>query len=76
MEGFKASGAVGCTVNSRTELLADPQVLHNGSIATVDQGAIGPVRVARHPARFSATPARPPGPAPALAPAPAKPANG
>jgi crotonobetainyl-CoA:carnitine CoA-transferase CaiB-like acyl-CoA transferase len=66
MEGFKAAGAVGCTVNSRTELLADPQVRHNGSIVTVDQGDIGPVRVARHPARFSATPARPPAPAPAL----------
>lgn len=66
MEGFKAAGAVGCTVNSRTELLADPQVLHNGSIVTVDQGDVGPVRVARHPARFSATPARPPGPAQAL----------
>ena len=67
MEGFKAAGAVGCTVNSRTELLADPQVQHNQSIVTVDHGDIGPVRVARHPARFSATPARPPGPAPSLA---------
>lgn len=70
MEGFKAAGAVGCTVNSRTELLEDPQILHNGSIVTVDQGAHGPVRVARHPARFSATPARHPGPAPTLSPAP------
>lgn len=66
MEGFTAAGAVGCTVNSCSELLADPQVLHNGSIVTVDQGDLGPVRVARHPARFSATPARGPTPAPAL----------
>lgn len=66
MAGFKAAGAVGCTVNSRAELLADPQVLHNGAIVTVDQGAAGPVRVARHPARFSRTPAvASPGPAPA-----------
>ncbi len=67
MQGFKAQGAVGCTVNSREEVLADPQVQHNGSILTVDQGALGPVRVARHPARFSGTPANDaPGPAPEL----------
>lgn len=67
MEGFKASGAVGCTVNSRTELLVDPQVAHNGAIITVDQDDAGPVRVARHPARFSKTPAvASPGPAPRL----------
>ena len=57
MEGFKATGAVGCTVNSREEVLQDPQIRHNGSIITVDHGALGPVRVARHPIRFSATPA-------------------
>ncbi len=67
MDGFKATGAVGCTVNSREEVLTDPQVLHNGSIVTVDQGSLGHVRVARHPVRFSATPANDaPGPAPAL----------
>jgi crotonobetainyl-CoA:carnitine CoA-transferase CaiB-like acyl-CoA transferase len=70
MDGFKAAGAVGCTVNSRTELLTDPQVLHNGAVITVDQGAAGPVRVARHPARFSRTPAvESPGPAPHSSPA-------
>jgi len=69
MEGFKAAGAVGCTVNSRNELLDDPQVAHNGAIITVDHGEAGPVRIARHPARFSKTPANPaPGPAPILKP--------
>lgn len=70
MAGFTAAGAVGCVVNSREAVPADPQVRHNACLATVDQGAHGPVRVARHPARFSATPARPPGPAPTLSPAP------
>ncbi len=66
MAGFMAAGAVGCTVNSREELLNDPQVANNGCILTVDHGAIGPVRVARHPVRFSVTPADDaPGPAPA-----------
>lgn len=67
MAGFTAAGAVGCVVNSREALAHDPQVLHNQCLVTVDQGADGPVRVARHPARFSATPAPPPRPAPALA---------
>lgn len=66
MAGFTTAGAVGCVVNSRQGVIADPQVVHNQCLATVDQGADGPVRVARHPIRFSATPARPPGPAPTL----------
>jgi crotonobetainyl-CoA:carnitine CoA-transferase CaiB-like acyl-CoA transferase len=71
MAGFIAAGAVGCRVNSRSELLEDPQVAHNGTIVTLDQGALGPVRAARHPARFSRTPVCDrPGPAPSLAPPP------
>ncbi|QMW21508.1 CaiB/BaiF CoA transferase family protein [Sandaracinobacteroides saxicola] len=66
MAGFVAAGAVGCTANSRAEVLADPQVRHNELIVEVDQGAHGPVRVVRHAARFSATPARSPTPAPLL----------
>jgi crotonobetainyl-CoA:carnitine CoA-transferase CaiB-like acyl-CoA transferase len=66
MAGFIRAGAVGCRVNDRADLLADPQVRHNGSVVEVDHGALGPVRVARHPIRFSATPAvERPGPAPA-----------
>jgi crotonobetainyl-CoA:carnitine CoA-transferase CaiB-like acyl-CoA transferase len=69
MAGFIAAGAVGGRVNSRDELLADPQVAHNGCVTTVDHGALGPVRVARHPARFSGTPVDPAArPAPELAP--------
>jgi crotonobetainyl-CoA:carnitine CoA-transferase CaiB-like acyl-CoA transferase len=69
MAGFTAAGAVGCRVNSRAEVLDDPQVRHNRLIVEVDQGAIGPVRVARHPIRFSETPAvEQPGPAPSLPP--------
>lgn len=71
MQGFIAAGAVGCRVNSRAEVLEDPQVAHNRTVVTIDQGALGPVRVARHPARFSRTPASAaPGAAPELAAAP------
>lgn len=67
MAGFTAAGAVGCVVNSREAVVTDPQVLHNGCLVEVDQGAHGVVRVARHPVRFSATPAKAePGPAPEL----------
>jgi len=67
MAGFTAAGAVGCVVNSRDAVITDPQVVHNGCLVEVDQGTHGAVRVARHPARFSATPANPaPGPAPDL----------
>ncbi len=67
MAGFTAAGAVGCVVNGRADVAADPQVIHNGCLVQVDQGNAGQVRVARHPVRFSATPAvETPGPAPAL----------
>ena len=65
MQGFTAHGAVGCVVNSREDLLSDPQVVHNGCLVEVEQPGCGPVRVARHPIRFSASPAAAvPGPAP------------
>ncbi|MFN7173700.1 MAG: CaiB/BaiF CoA transferase family protein [Thermaurantiacus tibetensis] len=68
MEGFTRAGAVGCVVNDRISLMADPQVRHNRCLVEVDQGPAGRVRVARHPIRFSATPAVDvPGPAPRLA---------
>ncbi len=67
MAGFTAAGAVGCRVNDRSEVIADPQVRHNGCLVEIDQGAHGRARVARHPIRFSKTPAvAQPGPAPAL----------
>jgi crotonobetainyl-CoA:carnitine CoA-transferase CaiB-like acyl-CoA transferase len=53
-------------VNERHEVLAEPQVLHNGTLVEVDHGALGRVRLPRTPARFNGTPAAPPGPAPHL----------
>jgi crotonobetainyl-CoA:carnitine CoA-transferase CaiB-like acyl-CoA transferase len=70
MQGFIKAGAVGCRVNSRAEVLEDPQVAHNGAVVEIDQGAIGRVRVARHPARFALTPASTPSAAPELLPPP------
>ena len=64
MAGFIAEGAVGGRVNSAAELPADPQVVHNGSIATIDHGPLGRVRTPRHAARFGATAALPARPAP------------
>jgi crotonobetainyl-CoA:carnitine CoA-transferase CaiB-like acyl-CoA transferase len=65
MQGFIAHGAVGCVVNHRDDLSADPQVAHNGCLVDIAQPGCGPVRVARHPIRFSATPAAAcPAPAP------------
>ncbi len=51
-------------VNERHEVLADPQVLHNGTLVEVDHGPLGRVRLPRTPARFNGTPAANPGPAP------------
>ena len=53
-------------VLSRQELLSDPQVVANGLIVAFDQPGLGRVRQARPAARFSGTPSRTPGPAPAL----------
>ncbi len=55
MQGFIAAGAVGCVVNSRADIAADPQVVHNGTLVDLDQPGCGQVRVARHPIRFSAS---------------------
>jgi crotonobetainyl-CoA:carnitine CoA-transferase CaiB-like acyl-CoA transferase len=63
-EAFAREGAVGAVVNAPETLADDPQVRHNGIIVTVAEPGIGPVRAARHPVRFSATPAHPPRPAP------------
>ncbi|MFQ3596684.1 MAG: CoA transferase [Sphingomonadaceae bacterium] len=71
MEGFIRAGAVGCVVNDRASVIADPQVVHNGCLVEVAQGDSGAVRVARHPIRFSRTPAiARPAPAPRLRPLP------
>ena len=66
MAGFIREGAVGGRVNALHEVASDPQVRHNASLADIDHGPAGRVRVARAPARFAATPARDPAPAPRL----------
>jgi crotonobetainyl-CoA:carnitine CoA-transferase CaiB-like acyl-CoA transferase len=53
-------------VNSRAEVLDDPQVRHNAALVEFDHGDIGRVRLARAAARFDAGPGRPPRPAPHL----------
>jgi len=59
--------APGARVNSRADLLSDPQTLHNEAIVEIEADDIGRVRGPRHPARFSATPVAPrPRPAPRL----------
>lgn len=59
--------AAGARVNSREDLLDDPQVLENGGFIEIDAADLGRVRGARHPARFSETPVSPrPHPAPRL----------
>lgn len=62
--------APGARVNSREDLLSDPQALENGGFLEIESDGLGRVRGARHPARFSRTPVSPrPRPAPRLKPA-------
>ena len=49
---FRAHGAALGRVNERSEVLSDPQVLHNQAVVVVDNGDAGRVRVARSAARF------------------------
>ncbi len=56
-----------CTrVRSVPEMLVDPQALLNGTLATVQHPALGPVRVLGVPVRLAGTPGAPAGPPPAL----------
>jgi crotonobetainyl-CoA:carnitine CoA-transferase CaiB-like acyl-CoA transferase len=59
MAGFIREGAVGGLVNALPDVIDDPQIVHNDSVAMVDHGAAGRVRAARPAARFAATPAAP-----------------
>jgi crotonobetainyl-CoA:carnitine CoA-transferase CaiB-like acyl-CoA transferase len=59
MAGFIREGAVGGLVNALPDVIDDPQIVHNDSVAMVDHGAAGHVRAARPAARFAATPAAP-----------------
>jgi crotonobetainyl-CoA:carnitine CoA-transferase CaiB-like acyl-CoA transferase len=58
---------VPCTrVRAVPELLVDPQALRNGSLATVQEPALGPVRQLGVPVRLQDTPGAPAGAAPGL----------
>lgn len=63
MAGCIAHGAGGAVVSTLDEVLSHPQVRHNGMVVEIEQGELGRVRTARHPARFSDTPVPSPRPA-------------
>ena len=51
--------AAGGRVNSRKQMIDDPQTKANGTIIEIDAGTLGRVRAARHPAKFHGTPLGP-----------------
>jgi crotonobetainyl-CoA:carnitine CoA-transferase CaiB-like acyl-CoA transferase len=51
-------------VRRRHEMLDDPQVAHNEIVHEIEQPGVGAIRQARPAARFGATPANAPQPAP------------
>ncbi len=62
-----AEADVPCTrVRSVPEILVDPQALQNGTLATIQHPALGPVRMLGVPVRLTDTPGAPAGPPPAV----------
>ena len=55
----RAHGVPMGVLNEHAEVLADPQVLHNGVLVTLPNGSAGRVRVARAAARFDGQPQQP-----------------
>jgi crotonobetainyl-CoA:carnitine CoA-transferase CaiB-like acyl-CoA transferase len=49
---LRATGTPIGQVNERAQVVTDPQVVHNGALATIDHGELGRVRLARAAARF------------------------
>lgn len=66
LERMAKEDAPAAPVNRRGDLVNDPQLKVNETIQEIDHGELGAVRLPRHPARFSATPAHGPRPAPRL----------
>ena len=66
MERLHAEDVPCAPVLRRSEVLDHPQVAANGTILRVDHPGAGPIRAARHPARFDAFVPDPPTPARAL----------
>jgi crotonobetainyl-CoA:carnitine CoA-transferase CaiB-like acyl-CoA transferase len=63
---LRAAGVPIGRVNQRHEVLADPQVRHNGAIVELEHGDVGRVRLARMAARFPGLDLPPLRPAPRL----------
>jgi crotonobetainyl-CoA:carnitine CoA-transferase CaiB-like acyl-CoA transferase len=63
---MRAEGTPIGKVNEHDDVITDPQVLHSQSLAEVDHGELGRVRLARAAARFGSGPRPQPEPAPAL----------
>jgi formyl-CoA transferase len=57
---FEAADVPCTRIRTIPEMLVDPQVLANGTLATVPHPRLGPVRALATPVRLSGTPGRPP----------------
>lgn len=66
LDRLRASDVPAARVNALDDLFGDPQVAANDLLRAVEQPGAGTLRAARHAARFGATPARDPQPAPSL----------
>ena len=66
LERLDAADVPCAPVLARSQVAADPQVIHNGLIETLDQPGLGALRQPRPAARFERTPAAIGGPAPAI----------
>ena len=66
LERLDAADVPCAPVLARSQVAADPQVVHNGLIETLNQPGMGALRQPRPAARFERTPATISGPAPAI----------
>ncbi len=66
MQRMLEEGAPGARVNSREDIVTDPQIAANGTLVETEEAGLGRVRQPRHPVRFHATPCADPAPAPHL----------
>ena len=66
IQGLLAEEAPAARLNERSDLPADPQIVHNETIFETDHADLGRIRQPRHPAQFFGTPVGKPGLAPHL----------
>ena len=66
LERLDAEGVACAPVLTRTELIEHPQIQANQTVMETQHPVAGPVRQARHAAKFGATPASSHKPAPGL----------